>query len=110
MPLHILDTMKINQLKLTNTLDRSVFTIESHRRNNNEVLALSNRQLIFDWIRSQPGEAYINKLDGAVLLRSYNQLAKELIKAPVLKIFIVQIKPFEQVNYTITKLPLLRKI
>ena len=102
--------MKINQLKLTNTLDRSVFTIESHKRNNNEVLALSNRQLIFDWIKLQPGQASIDKKDGAVLLRSYNQLAKELIKAPVLHLFIVNIKPFEQINYTITKLPLLRKL
>ena len=102
--------MKINQLKLTNTLDRSVFTIESRRRNNNEVLALSNRQLVFEWLKNQSGQAYIDKPEGAVLLQSYNQLAKALIKAPVLNVFIVNIKPFEQTNYTITKLPLLRKI
>jgi hypothetical protein len=102
--------MNINQLKLTNTLDRSVFTIESHRKANNEILALSNRQLIFEWIKQQGGQPYIDKQDGAVLIRSYNQLAKELIKSSVLKIFIVHIQPFGQMNYTITKLPLLRKL
>jgi len=102
--------MKINELRLNAALDRSIFTIESKKKANNEIFALSNRQVIFEWIKQQPGTPYIDKIDGAVLLNSYSQLAKALIKEPVCNIFFVSIHPFGQINYTITKLPLLRKV
>jgi hypothetical protein len=102
--------MKISELRLNSRLDRSIFTIESKKKANNTVFALSNRQLIYEWIKEQPGTPYIDKIDGAQLLNSYSQIAKALIKDPVLNIFFVTVKPFGQDNYTITKLPLLRKL
>ena len=102
--------MKISELRLNSRLDRSIFTIETKKKTNNTVFALSNRQLIYEWIKEQPGTAYINRIEGAQLLTNYSQIAKALIKDPVLNIFFVTIQPFSQDNYTITKLPLLRKL
>ena len=101
--------MKIEQLKLINTLDRSVFVIESKKKTANVILAVSNRQLIWQWIRQQSGTPYLDS-EKPVHLTTYNKLARALIASNEVNIFFVTVAPFAQKNYSIYKLPLMRRI
>jgi len=100
--------MKITTLKLHKAANRSIFIIENKKTGEN--LVVSNRQIINQWIKDQPGFCYILKGADPIRLTSYSQLAKALIKAPTINIFFVIIAPFSRVEYTIHKLPLLREL
>lgn len=100
--------MNINTLRINKRPDRSIFLIETKK--NGLVMAVSNRQLIHQWIKEQNGTAYLLKANDPVVLKSYSQLAKALMNNASIEIFFVVLAPFARNEYVIHKLPLLREL